>query len=90
MPPSRSSPAAPEVAAGLVERRCRSRATACPHPQEYEGGALSVRLAGQQVELPRAQGSLAVWPGWTLHQVAPITEGERWVLAVFGYGPPLR
>ncbi len=60
------------------------------HSEEYEGGALSVRLADQRVELPRDLGTLAVWPGWTLHQVDPITSGERWALAVFGYGPPLR
>ncbi len=60
------------------------------HPQEYAGGALSIRLADQRIELPRAQGTLAVWPGWALHEVAPVTEGERWALALFGYGPPLR
>ncbi len=52
--------------------------------------ALSVRLTDQRAELPRAQGALAVWPGWTLHRVDPIMDGERWALAVFGYGPPLR
>ncbi len=53
-------------------------------------GALSVRLADQQVELPRDLGTLAVWPGCTLHQVAQIMDGEWWALAVLGCGPPLR
>ncbi len=64
--------------------------SSCPRPDEYKGGALSVRLADQRVELPRAQGSLAVWPGWTLHEVDPLMDGERWALAVFGYGSPPR
>lgn len=59
-------------------------------PGDYQGGELSVRLGDQRTELPRDLGTLAVWPGWTLHQVEPVTDGERWVLAVFGYGPRLQ
>ena len=59
-------------------------------PGEYDGGALRVRIGDQYAQLPRERGTLAVWPSWTLHGVEPITRGERWALAVFGYGPPLR
>ncbi len=69
-----------------------ARGTA-PHPPGSAGKSLrglQRPLAGQRVELPRAQGTLAVWPGWTLHRVDPIMDGERWALAVFGYGPSLQ
>ncbi|MDP9396831.1 MAG: 2OG-Fe(II) oxygenase [Actinomycetota bacterium] len=59
-------------------------------PAEYRGGALRVRVGAGTVELPRALGTLAAWPGWTLHGVEPVTAGERQVLAIFGYGPALR
>ena len=60
-------------------------------PGDYDGGALCVRDGRERVSLPRTRGTLTrSRPGWTLHQVEPVTRGERWVLAVAGLGPPLR
>lgn len=59
-------------------------------PGEYTGGGLHAQLGASLVDLPRAFGTLALWPSWTVHHVDPITTGERWVLVVGGYGPPLR
>jgi predicted 2-oxoglutarate/Fe(II)-dependent dioxygenase YbiX len=40
--------------------------------------------------MPRTRGTLVVFPGWTVHEVEPVTAGERWALIVNGWGPPLR
>lgn len=59
-------------------------------PSEYDGGALVIHHWGRSYPMPTALGTVAVFPGWTVHEVAPVTRGERWVLLVNGYGPPLR
>lgn len=35
-------------------------------------------------------GALTVVPSWRVYSVGPVTRGQRWSLAVFGTGPPLR
>ncbi|MGN6243717.1 MAG: 2OG-Fe(II) oxygenase [Motilibacteraceae bacterium] len=59
-------------------------------PEDYEGGALVVHFAGQRLELPGTRGTLIALPGWTVHEVEPVTAGERWSLIVNGRGPRLR
>lgn len=46
-------------------------------PDEYEGGELIFNIgdALQRVKLPR--GSIALYPGSTVHRVTPVTRGER-------------
>ena len=60
------------------------------HPEDYDGGELVMRYADRRVAMPRARGALVAFPGWTLHEVTPITRGERRALIVNGFGPPLR
>lgn len=63
-------------------------------PDAYEGGTLSVRRSNGPdfvaLPVPRDRGTVAVFPSWTIHEVAPVTAGERWVLLVNGWGPRLR
>lgn len=59
-------------------------------PSEYDGGALVVHHWGERLPMPNDLGALVVFPGWVTHEVEPVTRGERWVLLVNGYGPPLR
>lgn len=59
-------------------------------PDAYEGGALIMRYAHHRAVMPRERGTLVAFPGWTCHEVEPVTAGERWALCVNGWGRPLR
>lgn len=52
-------------------------------PETYEGGALSVRLGTRDVAFKLKAGSAVVYPSTTLHQVTPVTAGERLVGITF-------
>jgi hypothetical protein len=57
---------------------------------DYTGGDFRFRWAHYDLVLPRAVGTLTVFPGWIAHRVTPVVSGERWALIVNGWGPPLR
>lgn len=52
-------------------------------PDSYEGGELAVRLGGASVAFKGAAGSAIVYPSTTLHEVRPVTAGERLVGLTF-------
>ncbi len=52
-------------------------------PDSYEGGALAVRLGTRRVEFKLKPGAAVVYPSTTLHQVSPVTAGERLVGITF-------
>ncbi|MEO8115785.1 MAG: Fe2+-dependent dioxygenase [Phenylobacterium sp.] len=52
-------------------------------PDAYEGGVLSVRLGTKAVEFKLRAGSAVVYPSTTLHEVTPVTAGERLVGITF-------
>jgi PKHD-type hydroxylase len=52
-------------------------------PDAYEGGELSIRLGGRSVEFKGKPGSAIVYPSNTLHEVKPVTSGERLVGLTF-------
>ena len=52
-------------------------------PEAYEGGELCVQLGSQTVRIKGAAGSAIVYPSNTLHQVSPVTSGERVVGLTF-------
>lgn len=60
-----------------VARRKLAGTVQLSRPSEYEGGALVVEHFGQSYELPWALGTQAVFAGWTVHRVEPVTAGER-------------
>lgn len=49
-------------------------------PETYQGGELELDdvSGGRRIKLPA--GSAFVYPSSTLHEVKPVTEGERWVV----------
>ena len=59
-------------------------------PDDYEGGTLFVYSGSDGIGMPTTRGTLIAFPGWTDHEVSRVTAGERWVLIVNGWGPPLR
>lgn len=52
-------------------------------PQAYDGGALIVRLGDRALAFKGGPGSCIVYPSHTLHQVEPVTSGERLVAITF-------
>jgi PKHD-type hydroxylase len=52
-------------------------------PETYDGGELVVNLGTKQVTVKGAAGSAIVYPSNTLHEVMPVTRGERLVGLTF-------
>jgi predicted 2-oxoglutarate/Fe(II)-dependent dioxygenase YbiX/peroxiredoxin len=55
-------------------------------PADYTGGGLRFAEYGPEVYYPPA-GAALVFSGSLLHEVTPVTEGERFVLLTFLFGP---
>lgn len=52
-------------------------------PDSYEGGALQVKLGDGEMRFKLKPGEAIVYPSDTLHQVEPVTKGERLVAITF-------
>ncbi|MDB5492672.1 MAG: putative hydroxylase [Phenylobacterium sp.] len=52
-------------------------------PGTYEGGALAVRVGTRMVEFKLKAGAAIVYPSTTLHEVTPVTSGQRLVGITF-------
>jgi len=46
-------------------------------PDQYDGGELSVRLGTREVDFKPKPGAAVLYPSTTIHQVKPVTRGER-------------
>ena len=46
-------------------------------PKEYEGGELFLYENEKGTEMKKDQGTLILFPSYTLHEVKPVTKGER-------------
>jgi PKHD-type hydroxylase len=52
-------------------------------PSSYQGGELTIYLGTEVVQVKGKPGSAVLYPSTTLHQVAPVTSGERLVMITF-------
>jgi len=52
-------------------------------PAGYEGGALTIHLGTRSLSFKGAPGSAIVYPSDKLHEVEPVTKGERFVAITF-------
>ena len=52
-------------------------------PDAYEGGALRIRLGTRDMRFRGPAGSAIVYPSNTMHEVEPVTKGERLVAITF-------
>jgi PKHD-type hydroxylase len=60
-------------------------------PVDYEGGILELRPHGNQVfKMRKQRGLIVCFPSWTLHQVTPVTQGNRQSLVSWLSGPPFK
>jgi PKHD-type hydroxylase len=52
-------------------------------PKDYEGGELHIRLGDADLKFKLKPGEAIIYPSDTLHQVIPVTKGERLVAITF-------
>lgn len=52
-------------------------------PSTYQGGDLVIYLGAEELHIKGNPGSTVLYPSTTLHQVTPITAGERLVILTF-------
>jgi PKHD-type hydroxylase len=52
-------------------------------PKEYEGGDLVAHVGSEIVRIKGEAGSAVLYPSTTVHQVVPVTAGERLVIITF-------
>ena len=54
---------------------------------KYVGGKLLINNNGSEIAAVDEQGSISMFPSYLLHQVTPVTAGERWVIVIWINGP---
>jgi PKHD-type hydroxylase len=47
------------------------------NPEEYEGGELKLYDSEKETVMDKTQGTLIIFPSYVLHEVMPVTKGER-------------
>jgi PKHD-type hydroxylase len=52
-------------------------------PESFEGGGLRIQLGDAQLQFKLPPGFAVIYPSDTLHQVEPVTKGERLVAITF-------
>ena len=59
-------------------------------PKEYEGGELWLYDDEKGMQMKKEQGTLILFPSYTLHEVKPVTKGERNSLVTWVTGKPFK
>jgi PKHD-type hydroxylase len=60
------------------------------NPNEYEGGDLLLHEGEEGIPLLKEQGTLLLFPSYILHEVTPVTKGERNSLVTWITGTPFK
>ena len=60
------------------------------NPDEYEGGELQIFNESQITTMKKDRGYLIAFPSYTMHQVTPVTSGNRQSLVTWLSGPAFR
>lgn len=59
-------------------------------PDTYDGGDLQLLTSGEPTTIKKERGFICLFPSYTLHQVTPVTRGNRQSLVTWISGPPFR
>ena len=59
-------------------------------PNKYKGGDLHLYDGEDPIETIRDQGTLIMFPSFSLHEATPVTKGERFSLVAWITGDPFR
>ena len=60
------------------------------NPEKYEGGDLELWFENEPIKAKKEQGSVILFPSYTLHQVKPVTKGTRNSLVSWIGGKPFK
>ena len=55
-------------------------------PESYSGGDLNLYLGKNKTVMRKEQGDLIIFPSYTMHEVTPVTKGERNALVAWVTG----
>jgi len=59
-------------------------------PKTYKGGDFILYEGEKPILLPKEHGKLIAFPSYTLHEVKPVTKGERYSLVAWITGPQFK
>lgn len=59
-------------------------------PDDYEGGELKLYNSHEPTVINKEKGLIVTFPSYTLHEVTPVTKGERYTLVAWVHGPPFK
>jgi PKHD-type hydroxylase len=59
-------------------------------PNEYEGGDLKLHTSHDPAIVNKEKGMVVMFPSYTLHEVTPVTKGERYSLVAWVHGPAFK
>ena len=59
-------------------------------PSEYEGGNLQIKTGPEPQTVRKQRGLIAAFPSYVLHQVTPVTQGNRQSLVAWVSGPQFK
>ncbi len=77
-----------DLGTGRTSTRKLSLSVQLSDESEYAGGGLE--FFANDIDVPRKQGSLVVFPSFLAHRVSAVTEGTRMSLVSWVGGPPFR
>ena len=81
-----------DIGRGEVNRRKLALTVQLSDPNDYEGGVFQCWFGGggKFIDLPRQKGDVLVMPTFIMHNVSPITKGERRALVYWTGGEPFK
>ena len=81
-----------DIGEGGVNHRKLALTVQLSDPKDYEGGVFQCWFGGggKFIDLPRQKGDVLVMPTFIMHNVSPITRGERRALVYWTGGEPFR
>lgn len=59
-------------------------------PNAYDGGDLQLKYGANPETMVKKRGHIVVFPAWALHQVTPVTRGNRQSLVAWVHGEPFK
>jgi len=74
----------------LPHNRKLSMSLQLSDPNDYEGGELLLHQSYQPTIISKQKGMMIFFPSHILHEVTPVTKGERYSLVAWIHGPNLR
>jgi PKHD-type hydroxylase len=59
-------------------------------PKDYEGGDVVFHYKNNPDVAPKSKGTVIIFPSYVLHEVTPVTRGERYSLVAWITGPQFK